>query len=147
MTRVDHEAILKARAPIQKSRGLIGWLSGEYQAEPEATPAGSIEPPGAAVRREMLRLELAALEAEVQARQVEAIIDAVDAGELDLATALDHGTAEEAEIVDLDEPDAVSEPPAATEVVEEPAAAGAPAADDPAADAPEAVVDKEPRPG
>lgn len=141
VTRVDHEAILKARAPIQKSRGLIGWLSGEYEAEPEATPAGSIEPPDAAVRREMLRLELAALEAEVQARQVEAIIDAVDAGELDLAAALDQGTDDEAVIVDLDTAAPTVDRAAATDAVPERDAGEA------AADAPNAADDEAPRPG
>src|SRR4029077_7538865 len=72
VTRVDHEAILKGRTPGQKSRGLIGWLSGEYEAEAVADTPESIAPPEEAVRREMLRLELAALEAEVQGRQAEA---------------------------------------------------------------------------
>lgn len=73
VTRVDHEAILKARAPVQRGRGLIGWLAGEYEAgdvAPAESP-GSIAPPDDAVRREMLRLEMAALEAEAQARQAE----------------------------------------------------------------------------
>lgn len=72
LTRVDHEAILRSRAPVQRSRGLIGWLSGEYQPEPAAEAPGTLAPPADEVRREMLRLELAALEAEVKARQAEA---------------------------------------------------------------------------
>ena len=75
VTQVDHEALLKGRPVTQKSRGLIGWLSGEYEAETEHTPPGTLEPPDDAVRREMLRLELAALEAEVLARQAEVVAE------------------------------------------------------------------------
>lgn len=113
VTRIDPEAILRSRSPAQKSRGLIGWLSGEYEVKADdPTPAGSIEPPDAAVRREMLRLELAALEAEVQARQVEAITDAVDAGEIQLGT--DQGLA------DLAAADAPEDPEADAEADAEP---------------------------
>src|SRR3972149_1635357 len=67
----------RSRSPPQKPRGLIGWLSGEYDAgKPETPPPGTLEPPDEAVRREMLRLELAALEAEVLARQVEVVTEA-----------------------------------------------------------------------
>jgi hypothetical protein len=82
VTRIDHEALLRAREPEPRSRGLIGWLSGEYEEEaPAPPPPGTLEPPDDAVRREMMRLELAALEVEVHARQVEAIVEAVEAGE------------------------------------------------------------------
>jgi hypothetical protein len=83
VTRIDHEALLKGRAPTQKPRGIIGWLSGEYEApDTEATPHETLEPPDDAVRREMLRLELAALEAEVLARQAEAVAEvAAETGE------------------------------------------------------------------
>jgi hypothetical protein len=77
VTQIDVDAILKSRSPAQKPRGLIGWLSGEYDAgKAEAPPPGTLEPPDEAVRREMLRLELAALEAEVLARQVEVVTEA-----------------------------------------------------------------------
>ena len=72
VTRVDHEALLRGRMPAQRSRGLIGWISGEYEVEAPTPPPGTLEPPANEVRREMLRLELAALEAEVQARQTAA---------------------------------------------------------------------------
>lgn len=72
LTRVDHEALLRTRAPAQRSRGLIGWLSGDYQAAAPSDAPGSLAPPDEEVRREMLRLELAALEAEVHAREAEA---------------------------------------------------------------------------
>jgi hypothetical protein len=77
VTQIDVDAILKSRTPTEKRRGLIGWLSGEYDAgKPETPPPGTLEPPDEAVRREMLRLELAALEAEVLARQVEVVTEA-----------------------------------------------------------------------
>lgn len=102
VTQIDVEAILKGRTPTQRPRGLIGWLSGEYDAgKPEAPPPGTLEPPDEAVRREMLRLELAALEAEVLARQVEVVTEAatesgepVHLEELGLADAA--GTGEDA---------------------------------------------------
>jgi len=80
VTRVDHEALLRSRAPVQKSRGLIGWLSGEYVAPAAPIPPGTLAPPAAEVRREMLRLELAALEAEAQARRAELVSELADAG-------------------------------------------------------------------
>jgi hypothetical protein len=83
VTQIDVEAIIKGRTPTQKPRGLIGWLAGEYEADAaKAPPPGTLEPPGEAVRREMLRLELAALEAEVLARQAEAVAEvATETGE------------------------------------------------------------------
>jgi hypothetical protein len=83
VTQIDVDAILKSRAPVQKPRGLIGWLAGDYEAEaPDAPPPGTFEPPDEAVRREMLRLELAALEAEVLARQAEVVAEvATETGE------------------------------------------------------------------
>ncbi len=80
MTRVDHEAILRSRAPVQKSRGLIGWLSGEYVAPAAPTPPETLAPPDAEVRSEMLRLEIAALEAEAQARRAELMSELAAAG-------------------------------------------------------------------
>jgi hypothetical protein len=80
VTQVDVEAVLKRRPVGQRSRGLIGWLSGEYQ--PEAPPElhETLAPPADAVRREMLRLELAALEAEAEARRGELAALVADAG-------------------------------------------------------------------
>lgn len=77
LTRVDHEALLRRRAPAQPARGLIGWLSGEYRPNEPPVPPGTFAPPDDEVRREMLRLELAALEAEVHAREAEAAAYAV----------------------------------------------------------------------
>jgi len=80
VTRVDHEALLRSRTPPPKSRGIIGWLSGEYQPEAARDAPGTLAPPPEEVRREMLRLELAALEAEVQARRAELEAELADSG-------------------------------------------------------------------
>ncbi|MCI0584720.1 MAG: hypothetical protein L0227_17830 [Chloroflexi bacterium] len=104
VTQIDVEAILKSRAPAPKSRGIIGWLAGEYEAEePGAPPPGTLEPPDEAVQREILRLELAALEAEVLARQAEVVAEVatetgrpVDLDDLGLADADDDAEAAEA---------------------------------------------------
>lgn len=70
LTRIDPAAILRSRSPSQKSRGLMGWLSGEYRdRSAEAEPKGTFEPPDDEVRREMLRMEVVALEARVEAQR------------------------------------------------------------------------------
>lgn len=85
LTAIDAEAILRsARAAKAKPRSrLLGWISGEYDDESSGTTAapGSLAPPPADVRREMLRLELQAQVANAQA-EVESIAadDAVEHG-------------------------------------------------------------------
>jgi hypothetical protein len=88
VTAIDAEAIVRgARATKPKSRSrLMSWISGEYQEEEAPPPAGSIAPPPLEVRREMLRLELAAEVANLQAEAgVIAAEAALESGEpLDL---------------------------------------------------------------
>jgi len=86
VTAIDAEAIIRAgrdAKPRQRSR-LMSWLSGEYPEEDRPAPPGSLDPPTADVRREMLRLELEAqvanLQAEAEAMAAEQAVDAVDAG-------------------------------------------------------------------
>src|SRR4051794_35444888 len=70
LTAIDAEAILRnARAGKAKSRSrLLGWISGDYDDAAAATAApGSLAPPPAEVRREMMRLELEAQLANAQA--------------------------------------------------------------------------------
>jgi hypothetical protein len=71
LTAIDAEAILRsARAAKAKPRSrLLGWISGESDDDAGATTAspGSLAPPPADVRREMLRLELQAQVANAQA--------------------------------------------------------------------------------
>ena len=91
LTAIDAEAILRnARAGKAKPRSrLLGWISGEYDeggATTTAASPGSLGPPPAEVRREMLRLELEAQVANAQA-EVESI--AADAAIEEGATSLE----------------------------------------------------------
>jgi hypothetical protein len=82
VTAVDPQAVLWSVRSMERRRRskLLTWLSGE--AEPEATtPAapGALDPPPPEVRREMLRLAMAAelsdLSAEVGAIQADALLE------------------------------------------------------------------------
>jgi hypothetical protein len=89
LTAIDAEAILRnARAAKAKPRSrLMSWISGEYDDDTiaaRATP-GSLAPPPAAVRREMLRLELEAQVANAQAEVESMAADAaIEGAALDL---------------------------------------------------------------
>jgi hypothetical protein len=83
LTAIDAEAILRnARAAKTKPRGrLLSWISGDYDdggSGPAAAP-GSLAPPPAEVRREMLRLELEAqltnAQAEVESLAADAAVE------------------------------------------------------------------------
>src|SRR5437764_9678388 len=71
LTAIDAEAILRnARGSKPKPRSrLLSWISGDYDDETSGAPAtpGSLAPPSADVRREMLRLEIEAQLANAQA--------------------------------------------------------------------------------
>ncbi|MES2210171.1 MAG: hypothetical protein V4515_08300 [Chloroflexota bacterium] len=72
VTRVDHEALFRPRTSPARSAGLIGWLAGSKPEDPEPQPSPStFSPPDADVRREMLRMELAAIEAKLDAQRAE----------------------------------------------------------------------------
>jgi hypothetical protein len=83
VTAIDAEAILRnARAAKAKPRGrLLSWISGDYDegTESASAPPGSLAPPSADVRREMLRLELEAqltnAQAEVEAMAADAAVE------------------------------------------------------------------------
>jgi hypothetical protein len=82
VTAIDAEAIVRhARGvkPKQRSR-LMSWISGEYEeGADKPAPPGSLSPPPPAVRREMLRLEMEAevanLQAEAGAMAAEAAVE------------------------------------------------------------------------
>src|SRR5919108_832553 len=91
VTALDTEAIIKAaRSSSQRPRSrLLSWISGEYEDAPaQSTVAAagpdSLAPPPPEVRREMLRIELAAevanLEAEATSIVTDAEIEARDEG-------------------------------------------------------------------
>src|SRR5918995_5184406 len=69
LTAIDAAAIVRAKTPVARSRSrLLSWISGEYPDEaPSAAEAGALALPDLDVRREMLRLELAAEVANLQA--------------------------------------------------------------------------------
>jgi hypothetical protein len=71
LTAIDAAAIVRAKQPVTKSRNrLLSWISGEYPDEvPSPAEAGALALPDLDVRREMLRMEL---EAEVANLQAEA---------------------------------------------------------------------------
>jgi hypothetical protein len=81
LTAIDAAAIVRAKTPVARSRSrLLSWISGEYPDEaPSAAEAGALALPDLDVRREMLRLELAAevanLQAEADAMLAEAGIE------------------------------------------------------------------------
>src|SRR4029079_13706117 len=71
LTAIDADAILRSARSAGKSKTrarILSWISGEYEPEDAAAaPApGSLAPPPAEVRREMLRLELEAPAAKAQ---------------------------------------------------------------------------------
>jgi len=140
VTAIDAEAIIRAgrdAKPRQRSR-LMSWLSGEYPEEDRPAPPGSLDPPTADVRREMLRLELEAqvanLQAEAEAMAAEQAVDAVDAGTAPEVAAADAAAAlaaadaaiaaaAPAETDAASEADAATAEPAATATPSEPEAA------------------------
>jgi hypothetical protein len=70
VTALDPAAAAVGR-PTPRSRGLLGWLSGEYESAEAPTERTSVEPPSDAVRLEMARLEMAALQAEMEAAEAD----------------------------------------------------------------------------
>ncbi|CAN5477870.1 hypothetical protein BH20CHL7_BH20CHL7_16820 [soil metagenome] len=70
LTAIDAAAIVRAKQPVPKQRNrLLSWISGDYPEEGSSpAEAAALAPPADAVRREMLRLQL---EAEVASLQAE----------------------------------------------------------------------------
>jgi hypothetical protein len=140
VTAIDAEAIIRAgrdAKPRQRSR-LMSWISGEYPEDEAPAPPGSLDPPSADVRREMLRLEL-----EAQVANAQAEVEAMAADE-----AIAEGGSIPKDILNqeglfepptIEEP--VAEPAAATGTSTEPeaAAAAAPGATEPAAESGDAT--------
>ncbi len=80
VTAIDAESIVRSKkAPQQRSR-LLSWISGDYESDtPSEAEAQAIAPPDLEVRREILRLELEAqvanLQAEADAMRAEAVAE------------------------------------------------------------------------
>lgn len=108
LTAIDAEAILRAaRAAKAKPRSrLMAWISGEYEEGADKAPAapGSLDPPSGDVRREMLRLELQAQVANLQAEAESMAADAaVETGEIVEVPDVAELVAEAAENVEIPE--------------------------------------------
>jgi hypothetical protein len=71
VTTLDAEAILRARSEAGRSRsGILSFLTGSNDVPDSGGSAAAIAPPADDVRREMLRLELAAAQADAVADAV-----------------------------------------------------------------------------
>jgi len=70
VTQLDPAAGAVAR-PAPRSRSLLGWLSGEYEPSEGAGERESVSPPSDEVRAEMARLEMEAIQAEIEAAAAE----------------------------------------------------------------------------
>jgi hypothetical protein len=79
LTAIDAAAIVRAKTPVARPRNrLLSWISGDYpDDQPSPLETGALAPPDLDVRREMLRLEL---EAEVANLQAEADALMAEAG-------------------------------------------------------------------
>lgn len=80
VTAIDAAALVRSKATPQPRNRLLSWISGEYQADvPSKAEAQAIAPPDDDVRREILRLELEAhvanLQAEADAIRAEAVAE------------------------------------------------------------------------
>jgi hypothetical protein len=80
LTEVDVRAASRASTPPPRPRSrILAWLSGEYVEEEARSEPGALAPPDRAVRTEILRLELEAevarLQAESDALVAEATVD------------------------------------------------------------------------
>ena len=69
VTQIDPSAV--SRIKRVKPRRITAWLTGETPIEDDET-GGKIEPPSVEVKREMLKLELAAIDAELEAKAAQA---------------------------------------------------------------------------
>jgi hypothetical protein len=69
VTQLDPAAT--AARPTPRSRGLIGWLSGDFETTESDADRAGVEPPTDAVKQEMLRLEMEALRTELEADAAE----------------------------------------------------------------------------
>jgi hypothetical protein len=80
LTAIDAEAIIRAKTPARQRSRLLSWFGGESP-DDSVSPAdaGAIAPPDPAVKREMLKLQIAAdianLQAEAVALQTDAALE------------------------------------------------------------------------
>ena len=83
LTAVDPGALRPEAKPASRNR-LLSWISGEYPDEtPSPSDAQALAPPDADVQREILRLELEAEVANLEAERDSLLSEAVVEGRLD----------------------------------------------------------------
>jgi hypothetical protein len=83
LTAVDPAALRPESKPASRNR-LLSWISGEYPDDaPSASDAQALAPPDAEVQREILRLELEAEVANLEAERDSLLSEAVVEGRLD----------------------------------------------------------------
>jgi RNA polymerase subunit RPABC4/transcription elongation factor Spt4 len=70
VTQIDPSAVSRIRRV--KPRRLTSWITGESPEDEETEAGGKVEPPSPDVKREMLKMELAAIDAELEARAAQA---------------------------------------------------------------------------
>ena len=80
VTAIDAASLIRSKTTQQPRNRLLSWISGEYQPDlPSKAEAQAIAPPDDEVRREILRLELEAhvanLQAEADAMHAEAVAE------------------------------------------------------------------------
>jgi hypothetical protein len=79
VTAIDAASLVRSKTAPQPRNRLLSWISGEYQADlPSKAEAQAIAPPDDEVRREILRLELEAHVANLQAEAAGAATPAGD---------------------------------------------------------------------
>lgn len=102
LTAIDADAIVRAKTPVARPRNrLLSWISGEYPDQGGAVAeAGALAPPDLAVRREILRLELEAEVANLQAEADALRAEAAAEGRSDEVEALDAAIAAAASAAD-----------------------------------------------
>ncbi len=135
VTTLDHEAILRARSDVSRPRGrLLSFITGDASSGGKLDPAdvASLAPPADEVRREMLRLEIEAQRADIEAETVALRTEAAMELGLDVAS--------------LDEPAGADMPDEATSGTAPGESPDGPAAVDaiPAAPPPPPVIAAEP---
>ena len=139
VTTLDTEAILRSRSEASRPRSrLLSFITGEEPVEvggPEE--AESLAPPDDAVRREMLRLQLEAERADLEAESIANKTDVVLDEGIDLAALRDEAPDEELVDVEAAQADQVAQgtSPVATQVTPPAAPVPGPPASPPAAPA------------
>ncbi len=138
LTAIDTAALVRSKTPTTRSRNrILSWISGDYPDEAGVpADAGALQPPDIAVRREILRLELEAEVANLQAEADALIAEATVEGHAPGVSPEDAAAADalvnqiesvSAELHSVDEELETETPVARTPAM--PEVAGAPASD------------------